>query len=250
MSKTLAPSKVTVRDSKGRKFVSIVEAAYDKAELSEDEAQRVNDTPGLAELINTFIAENRLTDRFKDEEVESSYGYLSGYKPRGANSDLVPQTNRLRELFSGIGYCNQDFLDKVYKGEVKLSKHAEGWFATPNWMKNPQIFGDTYSAAVLKVLNTLKHTLKGKLYNYREGQLDEQRLHQSAHSQKFWQELADAQGNPDILIVPAQFGIRHRGRSVRRAREVFLVNEFGLGAFAVGIMLLTHPDRLKHYDDL
>jgi len=26
--------------------------------------------------------------------------------------------------------------------------------------------------------------------------------------------------------------------------------EFGLGAFAVGIMLLTHEDRLQHYDDL
>ena len=28
------------------------------------------------------------------------------------------------------------------------------------------------------------------------------------------------------------------------------VNECGLGAFAVGIMLLTHENRLKHYDDL
>ena len=35
-----------------------------------------------------------------------------------------------------------------------------------------------------------------------------------------------------------------------RAREVVQVNEHGLGAFAVGIMLLTHPERLMHYDDL
>jgi hypothetical protein len=27
-------------------------------------------------------------------------------------------------------------------------------------------------------------------------------------------------------------------------------HEFGLGAFAIGSMLLTHPIRLKHYDDL
>ena len=26
--------------------------------------------------------------------------------------------------------------------------------------------------------------------------------------------------------------------------------QFGLGAFAVGCMLLTHPERLQHYDDL
>ncbi|MFA5737021.1 MAG: hypothetical protein WC893_02610 [Candidatus Paceibacterota bacterium] len=27
-------------------------------------------------------------------------------------------------------------------------------------------------------------------------------------------------------------------------------NECGLGAFAVGIMILTHSERLSHYDDL
>jgi hypothetical protein len=42
---------------------------------------------------------------------------------------------------------------------------------------------------------------------------------------------------------------------VRRAREVMNANECGLsecglGAFAIGIMLLCHPERLKHYDDL
>jgi hypothetical protein len=37
MSTTLAPS-VTHRDPKGRKFVSIVETAYDKAGLSDEEA--------------------------------------------------------------------------------------------------------------------------------------------------------------------------------------------------------------------
>lgn len=38
MSTTLAPRTVTARDPKGLKFVSIVEAAYNKAGLSEDEA--------------------------------------------------------------------------------------------------------------------------------------------------------------------------------------------------------------------
>ena len=42
----------------------------------------------------------------------------------------------------------------------------------------------------------------------------------------------------------------HRGRSVRRAREGMQVTEYGLGAVAVGIMLLTHPERLMNYDDL
>jgi hypothetical protein len=107
---TLVPSKsVTAIDKKGRKFMTIVSTAYDNAELSDEEAQRINDTPGLADLINGFIAENRLTDKYKDEEVASNYAYLSGYKPRG----IVEQTNRLRELFAGIGYPNQNLLGQI-----------------------------------------------------------------------------------------------------------------------------------------
>lgn len=52
------------------------------------------------------------------------------------------------------------------------------------------------------------------------------------------------------MIVPYQFGLRHHGRSVRRAREVMNAVEFGLGTFAVGYMLLTHPERLQAYKDL
>ena len=51
-------------------------------------------------------------------------------------------------------------------------------------------------------------------------------------------------------MVSAQFGLRHRGRSVRRVREILLGNEFGLDTFSIGVMLLTHSDRLKIFDDL
>lgn len=227
-----------------------VKAYADANYLSKEGAELVK---GNADFVGRIHAATVLalvelsnTDKFKDEEVSSTYGYLSGYAPKG----LTEQCNRLRELFSGIGFANLDLLTQIEKGDVPLPTGAEGWFAIPNWMKNPNIFGSIYSGALLKALDTIKQTRNGKFYNYRDGQLDEKRLRQSAQSQKFWTELADAQGNPDILIVPAQFGIRHRGRSVRRAREVFAGNEFGLGAFAVGIMILTHPERLMHYDDL
>ena len=65
-----------------------------------------------------------------------------------------------------------------------------------------------------------------------------------------FQKLGDEQKDFDILVVPAQFGLRHKGRSVRRAREVFTANEFGLGAFAIGIMLLTHPEREVQWEQL
>ncbi len=237
---TLAPSvTVTSRDSKGLKFMSIVEAQYNKAGLSEKEAQRVNDTAGLAELIANFITENRVTDQFKDEEVSSTYGYLSGYtKPKG----ITEQTNILRQIFPGVGFADE----KLAEGAVPAN--AEGWFAIPKW----QSLAKTYGEAVQMVLDAIKKARNGKFYNYRENQLGPDRLRQSAKSTEVFQTLSDEQKDYDILVVAAQFGIRHRGRSVRRAREVMLDsgNEFGLGAFAIGIMLLTHSERLMNYDDL
>ena len=58
MSKTSIPS-VTSRDSKGLKFLEVVSAAYNKAALTEDEAQRVNEARGLSDLIANHIAKHR-----------------------------------------------------------------------------------------------------------------------------------------------------------------------------------------------
>jgi hypothetical protein len=44
--------------------------------------------------------------------------------------------------------------------------------------------------------------------------------------------------------------MRHRGRSVRRAREVFVQNEFGLTSLAVGSIVLVHPERLVRREEL
>jgi hypothetical protein len=235
--KPLAPSRtVTARDPKGLKFVSIVEAAYNKAGLSEDEAQCINETVGLADLIGEFIAINRLSNKFKDEEVESRYGYLSGYKPKG----ITEQTNILRQLFPCVGFADEKL------AEQPVPSGAEGWFAIPKW----QTIAPTYGQACEKVLAKISETRKGKFKNWREGNLGPGYLKQTAKTEKMFRTLGREQKDHDILVVAAQFGLRHRGRSVRRAREVMQVNEFGLGAFAVGIMLLTHPERLMNYDDL
>ncbi len=229
----------------------VIEKVLDDLGLDKKGAQAVIGRGGefgslIMPSILSALQSLSVSERFKDEEVDSRYGYLSGYKPKGLNE----QMNQLRILFPGIGFCNQDLFTQIERDDVKLPKHAEGWFAIPNWMRNPQIFGTTYSDALLKVLNMIKKARNGKFYNYREGQINEKNIHQSDRTREFWKKLSNDQGNPDILIVPAQFGIRHRGRSVRRACEIFVGNEFGLGAFAVGVMILTHPERLQNFDDL
>ncbi|MDD5696721.1 MAG: hypothetical protein PHO90_01970 [Candidatus Pacebacteria bacterium] len=170
-----------------------------------------------------------------DEEVESSYGYLSGYKPKG----IIEQTNILRQFFPGIGFADEKI------AEQPLPPYAEGWFAIPRW----QSVGKTYEEALQKVLDLIKKQ-RGSFYNYREGRLGAKYLRQLERTAKKLEALGEQQKGYDILVVAAQFGLRHRGRSVRRAREVFMANEFGLGAFEIACIILTHQDRLANYDDL
>ncbi|MDA3802991.1 MAG: hypothetical protein PF488_03830 [Patescibacteria group bacterium] len=192
--------------------------------------------------IVTAIRELTVSNQFKDEERISNYGYLSGYlsgyKPKGRG--ITEQTNRLRELFPGIGYADEKL------AEVELPPNAEGWFAIPRWEK----IAPTYGKALQKVLDLIKQTRIDVFYNCREGLLGPQYLRQSQKSSKAFQKLGDEQKDYDILIVPAQFGLRYRGFSVRRALEVMNASEFGLGAFAIAIMILTHPERLQHDNDL
>jgi hypothetical protein len=224
------------------------------AGLTKNGAERLKGNPEFTESVRQFvcgrIGELSVTNQFANEEVPSNYGYLSGYRPKG----LTEQCNQLCVLFPGIGFCNQELLAKIECGKVELPKGAEGWFALLNIWKTGglPIFGPTYSTALQKVLDTIKQTRHGRFVNYREGQLNDKQLRQSARAQKSFTDLSVIQGDPDILIISAQFGLRHRGRSVRRAIEVMADagSEFGLGAFAVGIMILTHPERLMHFDDL
>jgi hypothetical protein len=216
-------------------------AVKDYKNFSKDSAQRVHGNPEFAvrvrEATILALAELSVSDKFKDEEVESNYGYFSGYrKPKG----ITEQTNILRQLFPGVGFADEKLAERP------VPANAEGWFAIPKW----QTIAPTYTEAVEKVLAKINETRNGKFYNYREGKLGSDYLKQSAKTEKVFQTLGDEQKDHDILVVAAQFGIRHRGRSVRRACEVMQVNEYGLGAFAVGIMLLTHPERLMNYDDL
>ena len=211
------------------------ERALKETALDKDGIQKlIENGDEFQARIVTGIKELSVSNQFADEEVQSSYAYPKGYKVKG----ITEQTNILRQLFSGIGFADEKI------AEQPLPSNAEGWFAIPKW----QTLAPTYGEAVEKVLAMIAS--KRKFYNYRDGQLGAEYLRQHAKTVKMFQKLGDEQKDFDILVVPAQFGLRHRGRSVRRAREVFTANEFGLGAFAIGIMVLTHPERLVQWEQL
>lgn len=229
----------TISDGQKKQVKRFAEDAIDRAitdgVLDKDGIQKLieNGDEFQADIIAS-ITEHSLSNQFADEEAQSSYAYPKGYKVKG----ITEQTNILRQLFPGIGYADEKITDQP------LSPYAEGWFAIPKW----QTLAPTYGEAVLKVFAMIAS--KRKFCNYREGQLGAEYLQQHQKTVKMFQKLDDEQKNFNILVVPAQFGLRHKGRSVRRAREVFIANEFGLGVFAVGIMLLTHPEREVQWTQL
>lgn len=163
------------------------------------------------------------------------FGYPKGYRVKS----IKMQIEIVRRLFPGIGYVDEEFVTRL-----SIPRGVEALFAIPRWEK----LAPTYNEAVELVLRKIAGTRT--LINNYQGQLGPDRLRQHARSIEMWARLGEQQKDHDILFVPVQFGLLHRGRSVGRASELFMATEFGLGAYASGIMLLTHPNRFVSYNDL
>ena len=236
MSKTLIPSKVTRDSKKGQRILDLTGAVINKLALDEDQGQRVIENPEFPPAIEAVLRTYAMPNEYADEEVSSNYGYLSGYREA---APIAEQMRILRDYFPELGDP-----DETIAAQERTS-NGEGYFCIPRW----QLIASTYNEAVEKVLDALSKQRKGKFVNYRKGELGPDRLRETDRKRLAFERLSAEQGR-DVLIVAAQFGIYHRGRSVRRARAIMPGLEFGLGAFEIGIMLLTHSIRLQHLDDL
>jgi len=245
---------IASRDPRGREIIRQCEDTFDACQLDSDGAQHIIERAGefksgLQELIQRLSVSNQ----FAGEEVESSCTYPNGYSVK----TLEKQTDILRQLLLdlslGMDVAHHVTYLNEFRTKTELPAGAEGFFIIPRWQK----VASTYGEALEKVLALLAKSRK--FYNYREGQLGEKQLRQSVRTSEMLAKLADlsaeasakAGGQPgDFIIIPAQVGMKHRGRSVRRAREIFTANEFGLDAFTVACILLTHPEREQVWEQL
>ena len=244
MSKTL----ITSRDPKGLHATGLFEAAYNKSKLDDSRAQRLNERGGeLQDGIAKLIAELSQSDRYADEEVRSSYTYPKEYKGPKPIADQIKAVAAIFDLdpTQALEYA---------KNLPALPEGAEGWFAVPSVdaiaaKHFPEVTdpADKYCRAVQLVHTKISESRS--FYNYRDGQITPAQLRVSARTAHALDLVAEKQPG-DILIIAAQLGMRHRGRSVRRAREVFVQDEFGLTSLAVGSIVLVHPERLVRWEEL
>ncbi|HME57680.1 MAG TPA: hypothetical protein VKF63_05035 [Terracidiphilus sp.] len=184
----------------------------------------------VVEIIHRHMA----SDKFKDEQVGSNRTYPLTYRERPVEA----QVTELKKCFPTLGSCMEKLARKP------LLEGAEAWFAIPRWQAVASSYNDAAEMA-LEILATRR-----KFQNRVIGRLGPTFLRQSERSMLAEKILADQQQGRDILVLAAQFGMLHRGCSARRARVAMAGNEFGLGAFAVTCMLLTHPERLSAEDTL
>ena len=246
MSKTL----ITSNDPKGRQATDIFRAAYDQAELDDDGGQRLNENGGeLKAGILELIKKLSVTNQFADEEVRTNYTYPNGHSVLA----LHKQIDILAKIFNLSRGDTIAYVENVLPKQ-KLPEGAEGWIAIPSVEAVAKRFfpevtdlAEKYCRCVNLVLEKLGKSRK--FHNYRVGQITPARLQRTERTAQALTEIAKTQTG-DILIIPAQFGKRHSGKSVRRARECFKANEFGFGAFEGGCMLLTHPEREQLWEQL
>jgi len=180
------------------------------------------------------MATSKGAGRYANEEVECTYRYPSDYRPK----KITTQLNILNQLFGGIGNAN------LKLAEQPLPKNAEAWFAIPKW----QSVSRTYAKAADKVLQLLIKQRDCGFWGYPE--IYEGYVRQRKRKIRMLNALANHQKGYKILVVAAQFGLFHGGRSPRRARWVFAKNEVGLGVFEVGCMILVHQKRFQSGNEL
>lgn len=134
-------------------------------------------------------------------------------------------------------YKEQKSILATHFPNLSFPKLKEDKYFIPHWKQ----IDATYSGAVQKILDAIKSTRP--FYNWREGKIDESHLRQTDRKIKAWE-------GKEYLSIDAQLGEKYKGKSVTTARKLMEANEFGLGWYEMGIILLTHPDVLTSYDDL
>ncbi len=224
--------------------------------LDKDGAQMLIESGNALHEVRKFLADKvkelSYSTMYADQVVKSSYGYLSGYRKARLMDEQIAVLRQYdwgRDVDWTLSDVQQQLLAKP------VPQGSEGYFAVvfdqtmvTHYEEDPNI---DQSVPVTRVLDALSKQRDGRVVNYRNGELDRTHYRRSKKSAEKMKQLWESQGCPTgILLIPAQLGIEHAGKSVLRARVVIRGSEFPLDAYEVLQMVLTHENRLQHYDDL
>lgn len=241
-SSTTPEEFVLSRDTQGLKAGKTFADVFDKLELTPEAAQRIVESGKLTRGLNRVLKNCAAPAEFDHQELPSNCGYNPSYFA-GANAHQVEESVfRLKQFFPELEDADVN-LDGARK---HLPSNAEGWFPIVRW----EALGKDYTTVFEeRMIPALSAVFFPKFNRRHVAEFLKPGLVRHPRTVEMYDRIVAKQNGCDILIIPAQFGLRHRGRSVNRARERFARNEFGLDVFSVGCMLLVSPMRLKPHGD-
>lgn len=176
--------------------------------------------------------------RFENEEVASISNYGKFYKgPK-------PIEEQISLLASLLGLDSSHALAYIQQ-LPSLPEGAEGWFAVPSVGDCEGITDSSIAKIVFEKLGEV--TDVDWDVNFESAELHNAKF--SCEIRKAFSYLRKMQPG-DIWIIPAQLGMRHRGRSPRCAQEKYLKGEFGLSSYMFVSILLNHLDLMRQSYDL
>jgi len=157
--------------------------------------------------------------------MKKELNYPRCYHPK----DLWKQIEIINEFVSIE--VNEDFIEMIM--EASIPNGAEALFVIPK-MK------ESYARETMQVLSFLED--QRRFYSHIE--VKQKKIRREEKTTRGINILSMAQKDAgDIIIIPAQFGINHLSKAVNLVRKEMAPNEFGLGVYEIGWMLLTHRER-------
>lgn len=190
----------------------------------------------------------------KDQEY-SNYCYPENYKGARAINEQIDDIANLFGLDprSALEFVNKK-LSNACGEKPTLPDGAEDWFAIPSvktlrekYFPEASDPNDIYCRSLN--LAHLKLNISRNFYTYLSEGIHKDRLKVLPRTLRAFEEIENAQ-NGDILVIPAQLGLRYRGKSPNLAKDSFGENEYGLDSFSLCSILLTNPDLIVHWKNL
>lgn len=183
-----------------------------------------------------------------DEKTPSDVGYGMGYR---GPKDLWAQIRILSREFGIATLPKEDFVVRTTR--QRIPTEAEGWFAIPKIQTlsvKLKVRPADEKTEYLQVLGMVLAKLGSlRAFEDYERNIPATGFRRQTKTLSALDLLTKQQPGP-FLLFPAQFGKFYRGVSPRLTYAELGERQFGLSAFAVACMLITHPERLGCEGDL
>ncbi len=246
----------SMTEGQKKQYKRFVEDAADKALVEADLDQHglqsfIERGDEFQEMILSAVQELSVSKKYDNEQVPSNYAYPWAYRGPKPIADQIKLLAEIFNLDPSPALTTVAHLPDLHSFVPKNAWPWVDWFAvisdTGLIKLFPQIADpeERYGEGVLLVFSKIEESPNFCLKTG-ENSITRRHLHRHLRlhdrTKKALAYIAQQQSG-DIMIIAAQLGMCHRGQSIRRAREIFVGNEYGLGSIMGSSIALIHPER-------